>query len=205
MHTWQTALRGVAANWTLLEYFQKMHAGLATVFTAAGPAHRHAHGRAEPAQLRHHDAGRLVPQQPDAGAQRRGRSTGLLQAGIRAAFFHGTPKPDPKPGQVPFWEVPHPRAEVERLLKAHQGHALLSIQAAVLGPHYSTLDVAMHDFRMARELGLIASLHQGGGAGAHARRLGAAGGRRAARRPTSTSCTATRSTTRSCSASASSA
>src|SRR5689334_14625739 len=35
MHTWQTALRGVAANWTLLEYFQKMHAGLATVFTPA--------------------------------------------------------------------------------------------------------------------------------------------------------------------------
>jgi cytosine/adenosine deaminase-related metal-dependent hydrolase len=33
LHTWQTALRGVASNWTLLEYFQKMHAGLATVFT----------------------------------------------------------------------------------------------------------------------------------------------------------------------------
>ena len=32
MHTWQTALRGVASNWTLLEYFAKMHAGLATVF-----------------------------------------------------------------------------------------------------------------------------------------------------------------------------
>ena len=32
MHTWQTALRGVAANWTLPEYFKKMHAGLATVF-----------------------------------------------------------------------------------------------------------------------------------------------------------------------------
>jgi len=32
MHTWQTALRGVASNWTLLEYFQKMHSGLATVF-----------------------------------------------------------------------------------------------------------------------------------------------------------------------------
>lgn len=82
---------------------------------------------------------------------------------IRAAFFHGTPKPGPKPGQVPFWELPHPRTEVERLLKAHQGKALLSIQAAVLGPHYSSLDVALHDSRMARELGLIASLHQGGG------------------------------------------
>jgi cytosine/adenosine deaminase-related metal-dependent hydrolase len=33
MHTWQTALRGLAANWTLMEYFQKMHAGLALVFT----------------------------------------------------------------------------------------------------------------------------------------------------------------------------
>ena len=32
MHTWQTALRGLAANWTLLEYFKNMHAGLATVF-----------------------------------------------------------------------------------------------------------------------------------------------------------------------------
>ncbi|MFM8546743.1 MAG: cytosine deaminase, partial [Betaproteobacteria bacterium] len=35
MHTWQTCLRGVAANWTILEYFKKMHAGLATLF---GPA-----------------------------------------------------------------------------------------------------------------------------------------------------------------------
>jgi cytosine/adenosine deaminase-related metal-dependent hydrolase len=33
MHTWQTALRSVASNWTLLEYFQKMHSGLAKVFT----------------------------------------------------------------------------------------------------------------------------------------------------------------------------
>jgi cytosine/adenosine deaminase-related metal-dependent hydrolase len=33
MHTWQTALRSVAADWTLLEYFRHVHAGLATVFT----------------------------------------------------------------------------------------------------------------------------------------------------------------------------
>jgi cytosine/adenosine deaminase-related metal-dependent hydrolase len=88
---------------------------------------------------------------------------GLQSSGIRAAFFHGTPKPDPQPGQVPFWELPHPRRELERLLARHQGDPLLSIQAAVLGPHYCTLEVALHDFRMARELGLIASLHQGGG------------------------------------------
>lgn len=162
MHTWQTALRGLAANWTLLEYFQKMHAGLATVFepedlhiaTLVGSLNQLNCGTTTLADWCHNNR---TPAHNDAAI------AGLLQSGIRAAFFHGTPKPDPKPGEAPFWEVPHPRAEIERLLKAHQGNALLSVQAAVLGPHYSTLDVALHDFRMARELGLIASLHQGGG------------------------------------------
>ncbi|MCG2591691.1 amidohydrolase family protein [Ramlibacter sp. XY19] len=162
MHTWQTALRGVAANWTLLEYFQKMHAGLATVFTPAdlriatrmGALNQLNCGTTTLADWCHNNP---TPAHNDAAIE------GLRASGIRAAFFHGTPKPDPKPGQVPFWEVPHPRAEVERLLKAHQGDPLLTIHAAVLGPHYSTLPVALHDFRMARELGIIASLHQGGG------------------------------------------
>jgi cytosine/adenosine deaminase-related metal-dependent hydrolase len=163
MHTWQTALRGLAANWTLLEYFQKMHAGLATAFQSAdlfiatrmGALNQLNCGTTTLADWCHNNP---TPEHNDAAIE------GLLSTGIRAAFFHGTPKPDPKPGQTPFWEVPHPRSEVERLLKAHQGRALLSIHAAVLGPHYSTLEVALHDFRMARELGLIASLHQGGGA-----------------------------------------
>jgi cytosine/adenosine deaminase-related metal-dependent hydrolase len=163
MHTWQTALRGVAANWTLLEYFQKMHAGLATAFqpedlgiaTRMGALNQLNCGTTTLADWCHNNP---TPSHNDAAIE------GLLSTGIRAAFFHGTPKPDPKPGQVPFWEVPHPRTEIERLLKAHQGNPLLTIHAAVLGPHYSTLAVALQDFQMARELGLIASLHQGGGA-----------------------------------------
>ncbi len=162
MHTWQTALRGLAANWTLLEYFSKMHAGLATVFkpedlhiaTLVGALNQLNCGTTTLADWCHNNP---TPAHNDAAVD------ALLQSGIRAAFFHGTPKPDPKPGQQPFWEVPHPRAEVERLLKSHQGKPLLSIHAAVLGPHYSTMDVALHDFAMAKELGIIASLHQGGG------------------------------------------
>ncbi|MBL8346514.1 MAG: amidohydrolase family protein [Rubrivivax sp.] len=162
MHTWQTALRGVAANWTLPEYFKKMHAGLATVFepadlhiaTLVGALNQLNCGTTTLADWCHNNR---TPAHNDAAV------AGLLESGIRAAFFHGTPKPDPKPGETPFWEVPHPRAEVERLMKAHQGRELLSVHAAVLGPHYSTLEVARHDFRMARELGVIASLHQGGG------------------------------------------
>ncbi len=163
MHTWQTALRGLAANWTLLEYFQNMHAGLATVFepddlyiaTLVGALNQLNCGTTTLADWCHNNR---TPAHNDAAIQ------GLLESGIRAAFFHGTPKPEPKPGERPFWEVPHPRAEVERLLKAHQGRDLLTVHAAVLGPHYSTLEVALHDFRMVRELGLIGSLHQGGGA-----------------------------------------
>jgi cytosine/adenosine deaminase-related metal-dependent hydrolase len=162
MHTWQTALRGVAANWTLLEYFRKMHAGLATVFepqdlhiaTLMGALNQLNCGTTTLADWCHNNP---TPQHNDAAID------GRVESGIRAAFFHGTPKPDPKPGEKPFWEVPHPREEIERLLKKHQGHRLLSIHAAVLGPHYCTLEVALADFRMARELGLIASLHQGGG------------------------------------------
>ncbi|MBN9410801.1 MAG: amidohydrolase family protein [Burkholderiales bacterium] len=162
MHTWQTALRGVAANWTLLQYFKNMHAGLATVFTPddlaiatyVGALNQLNCGTTTLGDWCHNNP---TPAHNDAAID------GLLRSGIRAAFFHGTPKPDPKPGQLPFWEVPHPRAEIERLIREHQAQPLLSIQAAVLGPHYSTMDVALHDFRMARDLGLIASMHQGGG------------------------------------------
>jgi cytosine/adenosine deaminase-related metal-dependent hydrolase len=162
MHTWQTALRGLAADWTLPEYFRRMHAGLAAVFrpddlriaTLAGALNQLNCGTTTLADWCHNNP---TPAHNDAAL------AALEESGIRAAFFHGTPKPDPQPGQLPFWEVPHPRAELERLLAAFQGNALLSIHAAVLGPHYSTLAVALHDFRMARELGVIASLHQGGG------------------------------------------
>ena len=82
-----------------------------------------------------------------------------------SAFFHGSPKPDPKPGEPHFSEVPHPRSEIERLMAGPLAdrNALVTLGIAVLGPHYSTLEVSAYDFALARELGLIASMHQGGG------------------------------------------
>jgi len=162
MHTWQTALRGVASNWTLLEYFQKMHSGLATVFepedlyiaTKMGALNQINCGTTTLIDWCHNNK---TPEHNDAAI------TGLVESGIRAAFFHGTPKPEPKEGETPFWERPHPRAELERLVKQYGSHDLISIGTAILGPHYSTLDVSLHDFRMAKELNMIASMHQGGG------------------------------------------
>ena len=161
MHTWQTALRGVASNWTLLEYFKNMHAGLATVFrpedlyiaTLVGALNQINCGTTTLVDWCHNN--------PTA-AHNDAAIDALQESGIRAAFFHGTPKPNPKPGQPGFWEVPHPRAELERLRK-HRVGGLVSLGAAILGPHYSTMEVSRHDFKMARDLGLIASMHQGGG------------------------------------------
>jgi cytosine/adenosine deaminase-related metal-dependent hydrolase len=165
MHTWQTALRGYAANWTLLEYFRRMHAGLATIFqpddiyiaTLMGALNQINVGTTTLVDWCHNNP---TPAHTDAAVR------GLRESGIRAAFFHGSPKPEPKPGQPHFSEVPHPRREVERLLAGPLSNrdGLVTLGLAILGPHYATLDVAFQDFRLAREFGLIASMHQGGGA-----------------------------------------
>lgn len=165
MHTWQTGLRAVSSNWTLLEYFRWMHAGLAMRFlpedihigNLAGALNQINCGVTTLADWCHNNP---TPAHTDAAID------GLRESGIRGAFFHGSPKPDPKPGERHFSEVPHPRAEIERLLRGPfaSRDQLLTLGLAVLGPHYSTLEVSLHDFRLARELGLIASMHQGGGA-----------------------------------------
>jgi 5-methylthioadenosine/S-adenosylhomocysteine deaminase len=164
MHTWQTGLRGAAANWTLLEYFRWVHAGLATQFrpedihiaTLVGALNQINCGTTTLVDWCHNNP---TPAHTDAGV------AALEESGIRAAFFHGSPKPDPKPGERHFSEIPHPRREVERLLLGPFSgrNKKMTMGLAILGPHYSTLEVALHDFRLARELGLIASMHQGGG------------------------------------------
>ena len=198
MHTWQTALRSVAANWTLLEYFRHVHAGLATVFTPedihiatlAGALNQLDHGVTTLVDWCHNNP---TPEHTDAGI------AGLKESGIRAAFFHGSPKPDPKPGEPHFSEVPHPRQEVERLLKGplSDRNALVTLGMAVLGPHYSTLDVS--DARLRAGQGARPDRLDAPGRrrGQDAGRLGDPDGSAAWSARTSTSCTATTSPTRS--------
>lgn len=165
MHTWQTGLRSLAADWTLLEYFRWVHAGLATRFrpddigiaTLVGALGQIDAGTTTLVDWCHNNP---TPDHTDAAV------AALAESGIRAAFFHGSPKPDPKPGEPHFSEVPHPRAEIERLRRGPfaSDDGLLTLGLAILGPHYSTMEVARADFRLAREFGLVASMHQGGGA-----------------------------------------
>jgi cytosine/adenosine deaminase-related metal-dependent hydrolase len=164
MHTWQTGLRALCSNMTLLDYFRWVHRGLATAFrpddigiaTLAGALGQMNAGVTTLADWCHNNP---TPAHTDAAVE------ALFESGIRSVFLHGSPKPDPKPGEPHFSEVPHPRPEIERLMKTRFAgrDQLVTLGLAILGPHYSTMEVARSDFRLARELGLVASMHQGGG------------------------------------------
>lgn len=164
VHTWQSALRGVAADWTVAKYMQSMHRGLAGHFRPEDLYIANLMGALN--QL-HCGATTLVdwchsnrtPEHTDAAIQ------GLTESGARAVFLHGSPKPDPKPGQPHFSEVPMPRSEIERLRKGRfaSDDGLVTFGLAILGPYYSIYDVSRTDMALAREFDLIASMHVSGG------------------------------------------
>jgi len=165
IHTWQTALRGVAGDWAIPHYLHSMHAGLAPSFTPddihvsnlVGALNQLNSGTTTLVDWCHNNP---TPEHTDAAID------GLTEAGIRAVFMHGSPKPDPKPGQPHFSEVPHPRSEIERLMRDRftVPEKLLGLGMAVLGPAYSTYEVSRADLELAREFGLLCSMHVGGGA-----------------------------------------
>ena len=164
MHTWQTGMRGLTSNWTLIEYNRRMHRGLATAFqpedihvaTLAGALGQINAGATTLGDWCHNNP---TPAHTDAAV------AALLESGIRAVYLHGSPKPNHRPGERDFSEIPHSRSEIERLLRGPLGEStsLVTLAMAILGPHYSTLDVSKTDFRLGREYGLVVSMHCGGG------------------------------------------
>ena len=160
IHTWQTGLRGLAGDWTAADYVQAIHAGLATFFrpediriaNLVGALNQIDSGTTTIVDFHHNNP---TPDHTDAAIE------GLDSAGIRALFLHGSPKPDPKPGQKPYREIPMPRGEVERLRKGRfaGGDGLVTLGLALLGPQAAVPEVVMQDFRLAREFDLVASMH----------------------------------------------
>jgi cytosine/adenosine deaminase-related metal-dependent hydrolase len=163
-HTWQSALRGIAGDWTVAQYMQAMHRGLATLYrpedihiaNLMGALNQINNGATTLVDWCHNNP---TPDHTDAAIQ------GLADSGIRAVFLHGSPKPNPKPGQKHFSEIPMPRGEVERLRKGRfaSSDGLVTFGLAILGPYYSVWDVTRHDVALANELDLICSMHVGGG------------------------------------------
>ncbi|MGE2814253.1 amidohydrolase family protein [Mycobacterium heidelbergense] len=155
LHTWQGALSFAGADWTLLEYLQRVHADIAPyctpddiyIGTLAGALNQINCGTTTLGDWCHNNP---TPEHSDAAAE------ALVESGIRAVFLHGSPNRDP--------EVAHPLQEVDRMLDGPVGnHELLTVGMAINGPQISTPDVAVADMRAAEERQLIASMHQSGG------------------------------------------
>lgn len=160
IHTWQTALRGLATDWTGTNYFRAMHAGLANFFAPedirianlVGALNQINNGVTTLVDWHHNNP---TPDHSDAAID------GLEASGARAVFLHGSAKPDPKPGQPHFSEIPMSRSEVDRLRKGRlsSDDALVTMGLAILGPQWSVEDVTLQDFRLAKDYDLVASMH----------------------------------------------
>jgi cytosine/adenosine deaminase-related metal-dependent hydrolase len=164
IHTWQTGLRGVAGDWTIPEYLHNMHASIAPRFAPddirianlVGALNQLNSGVTTMVDWCHNNP---TPAHSDAAID------GLAEAGIGAVFLHGSPKSDPKPEQKHFSEIPHPRGEIERLAQRLPSQdALVTLGMAVLGPAYSIYEVSRADLALARDMGMLVSMHVGGGA-----------------------------------------
>lgn len=151
LHTWQTALRGVGADWTLADYLGRVHGAVAEHYrpedmrtgTLAGALSQLDRGTTTLGDWCHNTP---TPDHTDAALD------GLAAAGIRGVFLHGTP--------YSAADAAHPVSEIDRL----PSRPLLTIGMAVRGPQLSTPDAAVADFRAAAERGLVVSTHQSGGA-----------------------------------------
>jgi 5-methylthioadenosine/S-adenosylhomocysteine deaminase len=158
LHTWQTALRGIGADWTMLEYLPRMHGELAPryepddiyVGTLFGALSQINSGTTTIGDWAHNNR---TPEHADASI------AALHQSGVRAAFLYGPEgyKPD----------VAHPVAEIDRLLDT-AANPLITIGMAIGGPQISTPDIAVADLREAAERGVVASMHHSGGQAAPA-------------------------------------
>jgi 5-methylthioadenosine/S-adenosylhomocysteine deaminase len=156
LHTWQTALRFVGADWSLPQYLANAHGGVAhryipddmRIGTLAGALNQIDSGVTTLGDWCHNC---LTPDHADAAID------GLHRAGIRAVFLHGTPHS--------LLDRPHDTGEVDRLMDGPIiGNGLVSMGMAIKGPQLSKPEVVIADLRAAAERSILASMHQSAGA-----------------------------------------
>jgi cytosine/adenosine deaminase-related metal-dependent hydrolase len=159
LHTFQAGFRGVGSEWLGPDYFRIFYGDIATRFepednylgTLFGALNQLDCGVTTLFDYSHNL--RTLEQ-----AER--SVDALVDSGIRAVFAHGDGLGQPAaPGAFPA-SRPHPRARVEALQKsrfAHDGRVRLAL--AIAGPHWADWEASLHNIRLARDLGLIASSH----------------------------------------------
>ncbi|GAA5153568.1 amidohydrolase family protein [Pseudonocardia eucalypti] len=155
LHTWQTPMRFVGADWALPRYLALAHGEIARHYR---PADTHIGTLA--GALNQIDSGVTTigdwSHNCTTGEHADAAVDALTQAGVRAVFLHGTPHG--------LLDRPHDIDEIDRLLDGPIAtNPLLSLGMAIKGPQLSKPEIAIADLRAAAERGLLASMHQSAG------------------------------------------
>jgi 5-methylthioadenosine/S-adenosylhomocysteine deaminase len=157
-HTWQTPVRGVLPSCTLDHYFAVM---LGQVGGYYRPEDVHIGDYAGALEALNAGVTTLLdwshinntPDHADAAIQ------GLKDAGIRAVYAHGMPTG----GEWwSFSELNHPE-DIRRIRDTYfsSDDGLITLALAARQPGNVNFDVAKHDWALARELGILISVHVG--------------------------------------------
>jgi 5-methylthioadenosine/S-adenosylhomocysteine deaminase len=157
-HTWQTALRGICADWTLMDYFLGMRSTLSPRYGAEDVYVGNYVGALEAL-----DAGvttildfshcNNTPEHADQAIQ------GLADAGIRATFAYGYFAP---PQAEPHFTTHEMRLEdsrrVQRELDARPGD-LLTMGISLTEPGLIPFQDTQREVETARDLGVVMATH----------------------------------------------
>lgn len=161
-HTWQSVLRGIASDWTLGQYFERIRAGIPTAYRPEDVYAANLLGALEALNsgiTTMLDWSHIMnsPEHADAAIQ------GLKDSGMRAIFAHGTPSDPPSEW---YYQSTRRHPEDVRRLRTEQfssNEGLVTLMMAIRGPDSSTMETTVHDLQLARELDLRVTMHIGGG------------------------------------------
>ena len=157
-HTWQTPVRGVLPSCTLDQYFSGMLNNIGLQYRAEDVYVANLMGALEALNggittLLDWSHVNNTPEHADAAI------AGLTEASIRAVYAHGVPVGND------WWAYSsreHPE-DVRRIRKEYfaSDDQLLTLALAARAPGNTTPEVATHDWKLARDLGIRISVHVG--------------------------------------------
>ena len=157
-HTWQTPVRGVLPSCTLDQYFAGMLDNIGRQYRADDVYIANLMGALEALNggittLLDWSHVNNTPEHSDAAV------AGLTEAGIRAIYAHGVPVGND------WWAYSsreHPE-DIRRIRKQYfsSDDQLLTLALAARAPGNTTPEVATHDWKLARDLGIRISVHVG--------------------------------------------
>jgi 5-methylthioadenosine/S-adenosylhomocysteine deaminase len=152
-HTWQTAFRGIGADWTFAEYLAAMHGTLKPhyrpheIYLGVLVGRLEALNSGITTMLDWFHAA-LTPEHVDAAID------GLDEADGRSIFCYGAGFGSPDPVDAELRQVRH---------RLHDDDARVTMALGLRGPQLTTMDVTAADLKTANELGLRSSVHVGSG------------------------------------------